>query len=176
MKGEKLMKKVENMGKSQENPRKISISQMKKKIRKNFSPTNEFFRVLSEKNALKEGSIITISLPEDKFVDMYVENVFPKENCLAARTIDRNKYTLGDKLFRIYFSLIRRIDDMDLRRIAESLEIDEKGKPKEVKIDSLTGLPVRRGRKSKKMLELIEKIKKEKQKERERNAGRKHET
>jgi len=140
---------------------RINVSSKRKEISKKFCPTENFFAVLVNREILKRKSLIKIRIGKN-FYDMIVEKVDTSTlPCLFARVVNRNRYSTGEKIFRVPCENIVRIDDMELVRIARSLEIDENGEMKEVKIDARTGLPIRRGRKSKKILELLRNSKKE---------------
>jgi hypothetical protein len=139
---------------------RINVSSKRKEIFRKFHPTENFFALLVKKEILKRNSLIKIRIGEN-FYDMIVEKVdigtLPN---LFARVVNRNRYSVGERIFRVPCEKIVRIDDMELSRIARSLEVDENGEMKEVKIDAKTGLPIRRGRKSKKVLELLRNLEK----------------
>lgn len=142
----------------------IKISDIKKKYGKQKIFSRSFFKKLEEKAVLTKNSIISAFIPElMKEIYFIVEKT--TEDGIIGKIINRNKYKVGEKNFLVSYSNITKIDDMKLARIAESLELDENGNQKKIKINPLTGLPVKRGRKPKKLKELIDKLKKEKSEE-----------
>lgn len=64
-------------------------------------------------------------------------------------------------LHAITFEDIEAIDGMDPVRLAGIYGIKEDGSDKKVKMDPITGLPVRRGRKPKKVKEMIDERKRQ---------------
>lgn len=85
------------------------------------------------------------------------------------REIEGNQYIVAKKPYvetthAFYFDSIILVDGMEPERLAGIYGLKNDGSEKKVKIDPITGLPVRRGRKPKKVKEMInEQLKRSKQ-------------
>lgn len=111
---------------------------------------------LYEKGVLSESTIIEANYPAIILGGM--QSVLMKDNFVFQKYINGIlflKRVNTEVVYKLLPDSVLLIDGMDLERLASIYGIKKDGSSKKVKLDPITGLPVRRGRKTNKVKEMI---------------------
>lgn len=123
--------------------------------------TSEFANFLIKRGVLALGCVVGVKSKQYIFGQQSRDNVINYQVIAVSQGPEPKILIENDyQRYWILAETVMTIEDMTIERIAESYEVDLKGKPLPAKIDPITGEPVRRGRKTKEYHKLKKEIEK----------------